>query len=54
MPTRTTRDRIWLHVLNETVRKGNVVDARSVASETDCSARVARDVLKVMDRVSLT
>jgi MarR-like DNA-binding transcriptional regulator SgrR of sgrS sRNA len=46
----TTRDRVWLHVLEETMRNGNVVDASSVAEAADCSRKTAREVLKVMDR----
>lgn len=46
---KTTRDKIWLHVLEETMRRGNKVDASSVANAVDCSRKTAREVLKVMD-----
>jgi len=50
MTNETTRDRIWKHVLDETMKQGNVVDASSVADAVGCSIKTAREVLKQMDR----
>jgi hypothetical protein len=50
MTRETIRDRIWVHVLEESVKNGNVVDASSISDAVDCSRKTAGDVLKVMDR----
>jgi len=49
----TKRDKVWLHVIDESMRNGNVVTARSVSDSVDVSRKTAREVLKVMEYARL-
>ena len=48
MPTRRTRDKVWIAALTKTAMAGKAVTAEEIVEEVDASDRTVRGVLSVM------